>query len=59
MYNENKLRNKNRKSKNEELSNEQITGQETYYPVVCETCETKVAVIDEDEVFHFFNVIPS
>ncbi|PKC03594.1 hypothetical protein RhiirA5_296271, partial [Rhizophagus irregularis] len=59
LYNENRLRNKNRKSKNEELSNELITGQETYYSVVCETCGTKVAVIDEDEVFHFFNVIPS
>ncbi|CAB4413305.1 unnamed protein product [Rhizophagus irregularis] len=46
----NQLRNKNRKSKNEELSNELITGQETYYSVVCETCGTKVAVIDEDEI---------
>ncbi|CAB4392251.1 unnamed protein product [Rhizophagus irregularis] len=50
LYNENRLRNKNRKSKNEELSNELITGQETYYSVVCETCGTKVAVIDEDEI---------
>ncbi|CAB4483783.1 unnamed protein product [Rhizophagus irregularis] len=59
LYNENRLRNKNRKSKNEKLSNELITGQETYYSVVFETCGTKVAVIDEDEVFHFFNVIIS
>ncbi|PKC68009.1 hypothetical protein RhiirA1_457716 [Rhizophagus irregularis] len=50
LYNENRLRNKNRKSKNEELSNVLITGQETYYSVVCETCGTKVAVIDEDEI---------
>ncbi|KAF9414581.1 hypothetical protein BGZ94_000354 [Podila epigama] len=30
-----------------------------YHPVVCELCNTKVAVIDGDEVYHFFNVIPS
>ncbi|KAG0348095.1 hypothetical protein BG004_006070 [Podila humilis] len=30
-----------------------------YHPVVCEVCNTKVALIDGDEVYHFFNVIPS
>ncbi|KAI9234468.1 MAG: E2F-associated phosphoprotein [Podila humilis] len=30
-----------------------------YHPVVCEICNTKVALIDGDEVYHFFNVIPS
>ncbi|GBC02931.1 hypothetical protein RclHR1_00490017 [Rhizophagus clarus] len=59
LYDESRLKNRNRKSKNEELSNESITEQETYYPVVCETCGTKVAVVDEEEVFHFFNAIPS
>ncbi|KAF9174036.1 hypothetical protein BGX21_003656 [Mortierella sp. AD011] len=29
-----------------------------YHPVVCEICNTKVALMDQDEVFHFFNVIP-
>ncbi|CAG8562188.1 3073_t:CDS:2 [Dentiscutata erythropus] len=33
--------------------------EEIYYPVECEICRTKVAVVDEEEVFHFFNVIPS
>ncbi|KAF9361897.1 hypothetical protein BGX26_010300 [Mortierella sp. AD094] len=29
-----------------------------YHPVACEICNTKVALMDQDEVFHFFNVIP-
>ncbi|KAL5703474.1 hypothetical protein ACHQM5_028563 [Ranunculus cassubicifolius] len=27
--------------------------------VCCEVCSTEVGVVDEDEVYHFFNVIPS
>ncbi|KAF9574984.1 hypothetical protein EC968_004744 [Mortierella alpina] len=30
-----------------------------YHPVVCEICNTKVALMDQDEVYHFFNVIPT
>lgn len=30
-----------------------------YHPVCCEVCSTEVGVFDEDEVYHFFNVIPS
>ncbi|KAF9546478.1 hypothetical protein EC957_009691 [Mortierella hygrophila] len=30
-----------------------------YNPVVCEICNTKVALMDQDEVFHFFNIIPT
>ncbi|KAF9919070.1 hypothetical protein BX616_002123 [Lobosporangium transversale] len=30
-----------------------------YHPVACEICNTKVALMDQDEVYHFFNVIPS
>ncbi|KAK3813241.1 MAG: E2F-associated phosphoprotein-domain-containing protein [Benniella sp.] len=30
-----------------------------YHPVICEICNTKVAVVDQDEVYHFFNVIPT
>ncbi|ORZ15969.1 E2F-associated phospho protein-domain-containing protein [Absidia repens] len=30
---------------------------EAYYVVKCETCDTHVAMMDEDEVYHFFNVI--
>ncbi|KAF9159284.1 hypothetical protein DFQ26_006736 [Actinomortierella ambigua] len=30
-----------------------------YHPVVCESCNTKVAVVDSDEIYHFFHVIAS
>ncbi|EYU39410.1 hypothetical protein MIMGU_mgv1a023508mg, partial [Erythranthe guttata] len=32
---------------------------ETYKSVCCSVCSTDVGVIDEDEVYHFFNVLPS
>ncbi|KAK1380515.1 C-terminal [Heracleum sosnowskyi] len=32
---------------------------ETFKPVCCSTCSTEVGVIDEEEVYHFFNVLPS
>nr|XP_043626393.1 E2F-associated phosphoprotein [Erigeron canadensis] len=28
-------------------------------PVCCMVCETEVGVIDEDEVYHFYNALPS
>ena len=30
-----------------------------YNPVRCEKCNTEVAVFDQNEIFHFFNVISS
>ena len=30
-----------------------------YHPVRCKNCNTEVAVVDTDELFHFFNVLPS
>ncbi len=30
-----------------------------FKPVACEICGTQVAIVDEDEVYHFFHVIPS
>ena len=30
-----------------------------YHPVRCQDCNTEIAVMDSDEVFHFFNVLPS
>ena len=30
-----------------------------YHPVHCSECNTEVAVVDGDEVFHFFNVLAS
>lgn len=32
---------------------------ESYHPVKCEQCNTEVAVYDQEEVFHFFNVLAS
>lgn len=31
----------------------------TYYPVKCSICTTQVAVHDQDDVYHFFNVLAS
>ncbi|XP_075964408.1 E2F-associated phosphoprotein isoform X1 [Anarhichas minor] len=32
---------------------------EVYHPVQCSECSTEVAVVDKDEVFHFFNILAS
>ncbi|KAF2353620.1 E2F-associated phosphoprotein [Trinorchestia longiramus] len=32
---------------------------DVFHPVLCRHCNTKVAVFDKDEVYHFFNVITS
>lgn len=32
---------------------------ELYHSVSCKICNTKVAVYDKDEVYHFFNVVTS
>lgn len=32
---------------------------DTFKRVCCDVCSTDVGVIDEEEVYHFFNVIPS
>ncbi|KAB1993968.1 hypothetical protein ES319_D13G067900v1 [Gossypium barbadense] len=34
-------------------------GGEIFKSVHCSVCTTEVGVIDEDEVYHFFNVLPS
>lgn len=38
---------------------ESSTENEVFYPVTCKICNTKVAVYDMDEVYHFFNIITS
>ena len=30
-----------------------------YHPVTCSNCNTRIAVYDSEEVYHFFNVIAS
>ncbi|KAI9556047.1 hypothetical protein GHT06_018614 [Daphnia sinensis] len=38
----------------------QFSGEEdTYHPVRCSVCNTHVAMLDRDEVYHFFNVVTS
>ncbi|XP_019734355.1 E2F-associated phosphoprotein [Hippocampus comes] len=32
---------------------------EVYYPVRCSECSTEVAVLDKDDVYHFFNILSS
>ncbi|XP_064783908.1 E2F-associated phosphoprotein [Oncorhynchus masou masou] len=34
-------------------------GEEIYHPVQCTECSTEVAVLDKDEVYHFFNILAS
>ncbi|KAF7251692.1 E2F-associated phosphoprotein [Varanus komodoensis] len=54
-----------RKHKKIKQSSESIAGsekqeeEEIYHPVKCTECSTEVAVLDKDEVFHFFNVLAS
>ena len=33
--------------------------EELFFPVKCSVCNTEVAVYDDDEIFHFFNVLAS
>ena len=33
--------------------------EEFFYSVSCDVCNTKVAVYDKDEVYHFFNIVTS
>ncbi|XWS39598.1 hypothetical protein CRYUN_Cryun18bG0068900 [Craigia yunnanensis] len=58
-----KIKPKKKKGKRRRESSENETvaagGGETFKPVCCSVCATEVGVIDEDEVYHFFNVLPS
>ncbi|XP_010918405.2 uncharacterized protein [Elaeis guineensis] len=42
-----------------EKSRENLENDVVFWPVCCSVCSTEVGVFDEDEVYHFFNVIPS
>ncbi|NXU49853.1 EAPP protein, partial [Turnix velox] len=55
-----KKRNKKMKQGKETASTESNQEEEeVYHPVMCAECSTEVAVMDKDEVFHFFNVLAS
>ncbi|KAG7979845.1 hypothetical protein I3843_05G151500 [Carya illinoinensis] len=36
-----------------------FSGSETLHKVSCSACSTEVGIIDQDEVYHFFNVLPN
>lgn len=42
----------------DELSATNECKYETFKPVHCENCDTELGVMDEDAVYHFFNVFP-
>ncbi|NWX81573.1 EAPP protein, partial [Nothoprocta ornata] len=57
-----KLNKRNKKMKHNKEAASMQTNQEEeeiYHPVMCTECATEVAVMDKDEVFHFFNVLAS
>ncbi|KAM3226361.1 hypothetical protein ACQJBY_058812 [Aegilops geniculata] len=57
---EGKGKRKNRKVKAVDSTTPEVENKgPVYHPVCCEICSTEVGVFDEDEVYHFFNVIPS
>lgn len=54
---------KNLSKKSPEFVDESVvesgSSNDTYHPVRCAECNTHVAMLDSDEVYHFFNVITS
>ncbi|XP_042670747.1 E2F-associated phosphoprotein [Centrocercus urophasianus] len=57
-----KIKKRNKKRKHSEETTPVQSNQEeeeVYHPVLCTECSTEVAVMDKDEVFHFFNVLAS
>ena len=48
-----------RKGRSGEAAEHSNDSEASYHPVRCSECNTEVAVIDTDEVFHFFNVLAS
>jgi len=42
-----------------DLSADAASAQSTERPVFCSDCGTHVAMMDSDEVYHFFNALPS
>ncbi|XP_042048790.1 E2F-associated phosphoprotein [Salvia splendens] len=48
-----------RNTRNSQAVTDQTGAAETIKRVCCAICSTDVGVIDEDEIYHFLNVIPS
>lgn len=57
-YKEKMSQRQRKKLKNLTPSDEKTEDSEDkYHPVKCSVCQTKVAVYDSDEVYHFFNIL--
>jgi BRCT domain type II-containing protein len=54
-----KASNRSRKRKKNKENCEADTSDDKFHPVKCTECNTVVAVYDEEEVYHFFNVLAS
>lgn len=52
-------RKRNRRGSRTEANPSPTAAADTFKRVCCDVCSTDVGVIDEEEVYHFFNVIPS
>lgn len=52
-------RKRNRRTEGFDGSDAISTSNDAIKQVCCSVCSTEVGVIDEDEVYHFFNVLPS
>ncbi|MQL81870.1 hypothetical protein Taro_014348, partial [Colocasia esculenta] len=50
---------RSRKYKTSEENLENGKDEVIFHPVCCAVCSTEVGVFDENEVYHFFNVLPS
>ncbi len=50
---------RSRKGRKQTKSEDTLNSVDRYHPVRCSECNTEVAVVDSDEVFHFFNILAS
>ncbi|XP_074646580.1 E2F-associated phosphoprotein-like [Tubulanus polymorphus] len=53
------VKSKKKKTKRSDNTDSENSDMDLYHPVKCTECQTEVAVMDKDEVFHFFNVLTS
>ncbi|XP_023122441.1 E2F-associated phosphoprotein [Amphiprion ocellaris] len=52
-------RRKRRKDQTPDPTPAGMEADELYHPVQCSQCSTEVAVLDQDDVYHFFNILAS
>jgi len=50
---------RNKRSREAGENEADLADGETFKAVCCSVCSTEVGVIDEDDVYHFFNALPS